>query len=139
MKSIATETFIVGVCVVAGAAAAAGEEVFAGSWHLESSSMPIPRNCTNMTARFADGVYEGDDGYMVLRMRYAATGRDGKYLLRFSYLSDSATANCQGLPPEYVRAHPLRIALIEIVDRDRLKMHFGETEAANYLLFRRDE
>lgn len=139
LKHIAIVRFIACACLVASAAVATGEEAFVGSWRLDGGSMAVPENCARMTARFVDGQYEGDDGYMVLRLRYVVESHKGKFLLRFSYLSDNDVSNCQGLSPEHVRRNILRSALIEVLDPNRLKLHYGETEQGPYLIFVRDK
>lgn len=135
LKHIAITWFIACACLSASAASAAAEEAFVGSWRLVGASTEVEENCAGMTARFVDGQYEGYDGYMVLRLRYVVERRGRKFVLRFSYLSDNNVANCQNLPPEFVREHLVQSALIEVLDPNRLKMHFGETEQTPYLIF----
>jgi hypothetical protein len=125
--------------VVAGAASSAEDEAFTGNWRMESASFPVPESCAQMLFRFRNGEYEGDDGHMVLRLRYSVATTGRMHLLRFSYLSDNGRHNCQGRPPEYVRRNQAQSALIEVVSSDLLKMYFGETQKAPYVMLVRDQ
>jgi hypothetical protein len=113
-----------------------------GKWKMQSSSVQFPDSCQSMTFQFlADGTYIGDDGSMVMTMKYEMAETGGGLVLSFSPpISDNAHANCQGLSPQFVRQHPLRKSLVRFDDSTELMhFYFGPTEQSPYLVLMRQE
>jgi len=119
-----------------------GKVELIGKWKMESSSIQFPDTCKSMTFQFlADGSYIGNDGSMEMTMKYDIS-EDGEGLaLNFlPGISDNGRPNCQGMPPQFVRQHPIRKALVRFVDNERvIRFYFGPTKLSPYLtLIRQD-
>lgn len=119
------------------AMAGAEKSPLIGKWKMQSASTQFPESCKSMTFQFlADGTYVGDDGSMVMTMKYDATEVAGGLALRFSPpISDNGHANCQGLSPQFVRQHPLRKSFVRFVENtEGLRFYFGPTEQSPYMV-----
>ena len=67
------------------ATAGAENSRLTGKWIMQSSSMQFPDSCKSMTFQFlADGTYIGDDGSMVLTMKYEMAEVGNGLVLTFS-------------------------------------------------------
>lgn len=111
-----------------------------GKWIMQSASIQFPTSCNYMTFQFlANGTYVGNDGSMVLKMKYEMVEVEDGLILTFSPpISDNGHANCQGVSPEFVRQHPPRKSLMRFVENDEtLRMHFGPTAQSPYVVLRR--
>ena len=126
-----------------GSAVAGPEyEKLIGKWKMQSASVQLPDTCNSMTFQFlADGTYIGDDGSMVMTMKYDIVEDGGGLLLNFfPAISDNGHPNCQGLSPQYVRQHPLRKSVVRFIDNSKsMRFYFGLTEQSPYLVLMRQD
>lgn len=109
---------------------------------MQSASIEFPDACKSMTLQFlADGTYVGDDGSMVMTMKFDIVDDGEGWVLDFSPpISDNGHENCQGLSPQYVRQHPLRKSLVRFVDNGKtMRFYFGATEQWPYVVLMRQE
>lgn len=113
-----------------------------GGWKMQSASIPMPDKCSNLTLQFlADGTYIGDDGSMVMRMKFdAVEDGDGLTLIFSPDTSVNGQENCQGLPLQYVRQHPLRKSLVRFDGNAKvMRFYFGPTEQSPYLVLMKQD
>jgi hypothetical protein len=141
---LCTKILLIASLMLSSITATAGSENsrLIGKWVMQSSSMQFPDSCKSMTFQFlADGTYIGDDGSMVLTMRFEMAEVGNGLVLTFSPpLSDNGQANCQGLSPQFVRQHPLRKSLVRFVENEEtLRMYFGPTSQSPYAVLRRQD
>lgn len=113
-----------------------------GVWKIQSASIPMPKTCSKLSLQFlADGTYIGDDGSMVMRMKFdAVEDADGLTLIFSQNASIDGHENCQGLPLEYVRQHPPRNSLVRFDDNAKtMHLYFGPTEQSPYLVLMKQD
>jgi hypothetical protein len=142
--SLCTKISLLASLLLSSMTATAGSENsrLIGKWIMQSSSMQFPDSCKSMTFQFlADGTYIGNDGSMVLTMKYEMAEVENGLILTFSPpVSDNGHANCQGLSPQFVRQHPLRKSLMRFVENEEtLRMYFGPTAQSPYAVLRRQD
>ena len=140
--NLSTKISLIASLMLSSITATAGPENsrLIGKWAMQSASMQFSAACKSMTFQFlADGTYVGDDGSMVLTMKYEMAEVGNGLVLTFSPpLSDNGQPNCQGLSPQFVREHPPRKSLVRFVENtESLRLYFGPTEQSPYAVLRR--